>query len=100
MEELAPELKAGLDFFLSILTLMSSEVLANVKLNEKAYRWLFYVERIYMLVERVKYDTKLDVAGNILRYIDVFNKYEELLTDKRIGSNGRVHGTKIYTTCR
>jgi hypothetical protein len=97
LEELVPELMAGLTFFLSKLTLMPSEVLANVKRYEKANRWLFYVERIYMLVERVKYDTKLDVAGNILRYIDVFNKYEELLTDKRIDSHGRAHGTKIYT---
>lgn len=96
VEELAPELKAGLEFFLSKLASMPSEVLANVKLYEKAYRWLFYVERIHMLVERVKYDTKLDVAGNILRYIDVFNKYEELIIDKRIGSL-QARDTKIYT---
>ena len=58
---------------------MSSEVLANVKLYEKTYRWLFYVERIYMLVDRVKYDTKLNTQANIIRYIQVFNEYEELI---------------------
>jgi len=81
---------------LSKLTSMSPEVLANIKLHEKTYRWLFYVERIHMLVERVKYDTKLDVAGNILRYIDAFNKYEELIIDKRTGYP-RASDTKIYT---
>jgi hypothetical protein len=97
VEELAPELMAGLAFFLSKLTSMPSEVLANVKRYEKAYRWLFYVERIYMLVERVKYDTKLDVTGNILRYIDVFNKYEEQLKDNRVDSHGQTSSTNIYT---
>jgi len=96
VEELAPELKTGLEFFLSKLTSVSSEVLANVKLYEKAYRWLFYVERIHMLVERIKYDTKLDVAGNILRYIDVFNKYEELIIDKSIDSI-HIRDSEIYT---
>ena len=96
VEELAPELKTGLEFFLSKLTSMSSEVLANVRLYEKAYRWFFYVERIHMLVERVKYDSKLDVAGNILRYIDVFNKYEELLKDNRADSLGQTRGTDKY----
>lgn len=83
VEEFVPELKAGLELFFSKLTSMSSEVYANVKLYEKAYRWLFYVERIHMLVERVKYDTKLNTKANIRRYILVFNKYEEQNEDHR-----------------
>ena len=63
--------------------LTSSEVLLNVKLYEKAYRWLFYVERIHMLVERVKYDTKLNTKANIRRYILVFNEYEEQTENRR-----------------
>ena len=77
--ELTQELNTGLSFYLSRLASISGEVLASVQLHEKTYRWLFYVERIWMLVERVKYDTKLNTQANIRRYIHVFNEYEELI---------------------
>ena len=76
--ELTPEISAGLAFYLPKLVLIAPDVSGSATSYEKIYRCLFYVERISMLVDRVTYDTKLNVRNNIRRYIDVFNAYEEI----------------------
>ena len=73
-----PEIKVALSFYLSKLALIAPAVSGSVNSYEKVYRWLFYIERISMLVDRVKYDTKLNVMDSIRRYIEVFNSYEEI----------------------
>ena len=46
---------------------------------EKIYRWLYYIELICMLVEREITDSNLDIMDYILRYIEAFNQYEEMI---------------------
>jgi len=57
------------------------DIAENLLILKKVYRWLFYIERVYMLVERNTTDKNLDIMDYILRYIYVFNRYEEKIND-------------------
>ncbi len=46
--------------------------------SENVYRWLYYIERISMLIERKVTDKNLDISDMILRYLDAFNRCEEM----------------------
>ncbi len=81
LDELSPEIKMALPFYLSKLDLFAADISGSLKSFEKIYRWFFYIERIFMLVERERYDTKLNIMENILRYIEVFNSYEKIFTE-------------------
>ncbi|RJR20786.1 MAG: hypothetical protein C4581_02900 [Nitrospiraceae bacterium] len=81
VEECCTEIKLTLPIFLSKLGITVSDVTQILQASDAMYRRLFYLERIAMLIERQKYDTKLNVLGNISKYIDVFNRYEEISSD-------------------
>jgi hypothetical protein len=81
VNKLCSEIKAALPFIISKLEPASLEIAGSVKSYEKVYRWLYYIERVYMLIERERYETKLNTMNNILRYIEVFNSYEEICID-------------------
>lgn len=82
IDKLSPEIRMALPFYLSKLDLIAADISASLKSLERIYRWFFYIERIYMLIERERYDTKLNILDNILRYIDVFYRYEEICIDQ------------------
>ncbi len=79
-DKLSSEISAALPFFISKLDLKAPSISESVKSFEKAYRWVYYIERVGMLVEREKTDTKLNVMSIILGFIDAFDQYEELLS--------------------
>jgi len=75
------EINLVLPKYINMLDVTSPEISASLKSFEKIYRWLFYIERLYILIEREKDDTKLNILGSIFRYIEIFNCYEEITTD-------------------
>lgn len=85
LDKLSPEINEALPFYLSKLDLTTPAISRSLKSYEKIYRWFFYIERVYMLVERERYDTKLNTMDNILRYIEVFNSYEEMSAESTEG---------------
>jgi thiamine kinase-like enzyme len=76
--DLMLEINLAVQVYLSRIKIKCPMVAEVVKTNIKLYRWIFYIERIYMMVDRVMYDTKLDVKKNISRYIDTFIAFEKL----------------------
>jgi thiamine kinase-like enzyme len=78
LDNLPPEIEVALPRLINNLESKIPSISESLKSFEKVYRWFYYIERISMLVERVKYDTKLNTRENIIRYIDVFNNYEEI----------------------
>jgi hypothetical protein len=81
VDKIIIEINAALPFLMSGISLKAHNVSNSLLPLEKTYRWLFYLERISMLVEREKTDKNLDIMNYILRYIDVFNCYEEKVND-------------------
>ncbi len=82
VEELVSEISEALPFYISRLSLKNPNLSEHLLSFEKIYRWLYYVERISMLVERERTDTKLDIMRCLLGFIDAFGQYEELLSGK------------------
>jgi len=81
LDQFSSEIISALPLFLSELDMAAPEMTAALRSADKKYRWLFYIERIYMLIERQRYDTKLNVMENIFKYIDIFRQYEEICSD-------------------
>ena len=85
-EEQALEVKKVLPFIISKVTAKAPAIGQNLLDFEDVYRLIYYVERIYMLLERKKTDANVNIAKHILQYINAYNKYEELENDaKKIG---------------
>lgn len=76
LEKSCAEINEALRFVLSKLDVQAPAVSESLKAHEKIYRWLFYIERIYMLIEREKYDRKLNILDEMVTYTEVFNSYE------------------------
>ena len=81
VDKLVSEINEALPFFISKLDLKVPDIAKSLLSFEKVYRWLYYIERVSMLVKREKTDKNLDIMKYILRYIDVFNCYEEKVND-------------------
>jgi hypothetical protein len=71
------ESNEALPFFISSLAKKAPDISNSLLSLEKTYRWLYYIERICMLVDREITDTNLDIMDFIWRYIEAFNQYEE-----------------------
>lgn len=78
LDKLSREINVTLSFYLSKLDVITPDISESLKSSERMYRWFFYIERIFMLVEREKHDTKLNIMDEMLYYIEVFNSYEEI----------------------
>ncbi|MBI5099507.1 MAG: phosphotransferase [Nitrospirae bacterium] len=81
LDKLSSEIKAALPYFTDKLDSITPDISNSLKSFEKVYRWLYYIERVYMLLERERHDTKFNIMDVILRVIEVFNAYEEISTD-------------------
>lgn len=81
LDKLSPEIKTALPYLIVKLDPIAFTISQSLKSFERIYRWFFYIERIFMLIVREKYDTKLDIMDTILSYIEVFNAYEEISSE-------------------
>ncbi|GJQ57458.1 MAG: hypothetical protein SCALA701_02590 [Candidatus Scalindua sp.] len=79
VDTIASEICEALPIFVSRLAVKAPDISNSLLQSEKVYRWLYYIERVSMLVERKSTDKNLDIMKFISRYIEVFNGYEELL---------------------
>ncbi len=79
VEQMFSELCEALPRFISELSLISSDIPDNLLARERTYRWIYYLERIGMLVDRHMTDKNLNIMDIILRYIEAFNYYDEKL---------------------
>ncbi|WP_447964772.1 phosphotransferase family protein [Nitrospira sp. Ecomares 2.1] len=84
VSKLGSEVMKALPMFISKLTEHAPEVSSSLKALEKTYRWIFYIEMIYRLVDRQMTDTNLDVMHYIQEYIKAFNLYEDLAIGKNV----------------
>jgi thiamine kinase-like enzyme len=75
--DLVSEIDEAIVSLQSRLALRAPEVAKALPSLAQTYRWLFYFERIQMLLERDPGDSLLKT---ILRSIDVFNRHEEAVT--------------------
>lgn len=81
VDKLSQEIETALPYLIARLDTIAFAISMNLKSFENIYRWFFYIERIFMLVVRERYDTKLDIMDTILSYIEVFNSYEEIYAE-------------------
>jgi len=81
IDKLSSEIEMALPYLTAKLDAITPTISWSLKSFEKIYRYFFYIERVYMLVERERYDTKLNIMDNILRYIEVFNSYEKIYAE-------------------
>lgn len=75
---LVSEINETLPLFVSSLAKKSPEIAHSVESLSEIYRWLYYIERICMLVERKKTDKNLNILAGIVRYIEACSRYEEI----------------------
>ena len=80
VDTIVSEINEALPFFISELAKKAPDISHSLLSLEKVYRWLYYLERICMLMEREITDTNLNIVDYISQYIDAFSRYEEILS--------------------
>jgi len=75
---LVSEINETFPLFVSSLAKKAPDISHSVVSLSEIYRWLYYIERICMLVERKTTDKNLNILAEILRYIEACNRYEEI----------------------
>jgi hypothetical protein len=84
------EINEALPFFISSLAKKAPEISHDLLHLEKVYRWLYYIEQICVELKRSMTYTQLNLVDCILRYIDAFNLYEELIVGRLTKSSSKV----------
>lgn len=79
--DMALEINKLLPLFVAGLREKAADISDSIISMPKVYRWLYYLERISMLLEREKTDTNLDIRKRILRFIEMYQEYETLCPD-------------------
>ncbi len=80
---LVSEIQKALPMFISGLIKNAPEVSSSLKEQEKAYRWIYYLEMICRLVDREMTDKNLNMMHYIQEYIKAFSLYEELYASEK-----------------
>lgn len=78
LDTLNSEINTALPYVISKFESIAPEISKSLKSSGKIYRWLYYIERISMLIERKRHDTKHNILDIILMFINVFDHYEEI----------------------
>lgn len=71
----------ALQKYISGLTLTNLEICKSLSANNHLYRCLFYLEFIAKLVEREITDKNLNIRDFIFRYLEAFNRYEDIMQE-------------------
>lgn len=78
--DLVAEINEALISLQSSLTSKGIGIVGDLQSKTEFYRWLYYIERIQMLLEREPSEKLLNV---MMRSIEVFNHYEEIVGNQR-----------------
>jgi hypothetical protein len=81
VDKLVLEINTAFPFLISSLSLKVHDISNSLLPLVSVYRWIYYLERILMLVERKMTDTNIDIMKVICRYINAFSCYEKILAD-------------------
>jgi thiamine kinase-like enzyme len=81
---LIAEVQKALPLFISELAKDAQEVALSARQGEHVYRWTFYIEMLGRLIEREMSDHNLNMLSYISRYLETFNRYEELLAGQSV----------------
>lgn len=73
------EINEALPVVMSILDFKRFDTSENIITLENIYRRLYYIELICKLAERKMTDNRLNIMDFILRYVEAFSSYENLL---------------------
>ena len=79
VDKCALEIRETLPFYLSRLSLKLLDISKDILAIEDVYRKIFYIERIFNLIERNITDNQLNILDFIARYIDAFIQYDKLV---------------------
>ena len=91
VDNMASEIEEALPVFVSGLSLKAPDITENLMSLIKIYRWLYYIERLCMLVERDFTDQRLNMTDYIMRYIAAFSEYETTLNAKTATETNVIH---------
>ena len=83
--KVAKEIKEALPKFVSGLAMNLTEMAHSLSHFQKEYRWMYYVEEVCKGLVRERTDKNLNILEDILRYIEAFTQFEELLTCENQG---------------
>ena len=81
------EIHEALPFLITKIFKELPELAKSISKFESLYRKIYYLERIGMLAERTKTDKNLDILDVIFRYIEAFERYEQMLLSTDVGAN-------------
>jgi Choline/ethanolamine kinase len=76
------EISQALPLFISTLPKKEAAISTNLIHMEQLYRWIYYMEQICQDVKREMTDKRLNILGFILRYIEAFHCYDEMIASK------------------
>ena len=79
ISQFAFEISEALPSFISSLEEKAPEIYHDLLHFEKVYRWVYYIEQVCVELKRSMTYTQLNLIDCILRYIDAFNLYEDLI---------------------
>lgn len=82
VDKILEEMNEAYTFLISRLSFNVPAIHHSIITLENVYRWLYYLERLYMMIKRNTTDTRLDIKGFILKYIEAFNSYEKILAGR------------------
>ena len=90
VDTIVSEINEALPFFVSKISLKELNINENLLSLVNIYRRLYYIERLYMLVERDNTDCRLNMKSYIFRYIDAYSSYENKLNTGAMAYNSKV----------
>ncbi len=79
IDEVVSDIKEALPIVISRFALKAPDISKSILTSEDVYRWLYYIERICMLIERMITDSSEKIMRYILWYIEAFTTYEKLV---------------------
>jgi thiamine kinase-like enzyme len=80
IEEVVSDIKEVLPIVISRFASKAPDISKSLLTLEDTYRYLYYIERICMLIERITTDSREIFKGYIFRSIEAFTRYEEILS--------------------
>jgi len=93
VSQVVTEINRALPFFISSLAKKAPEISHDLLRLEKVYRWVYYIEQVCVELKRSMTYTQLNLIDYVLRYIDSFNLYEELIA----GNVEKLSSNKVQT---